>query len=286
MKKIVSLAIVLLLTVFSVIPAFAYQVSEDSTLGQFRKGAGSVITEDDYVLDLADLLSDGQERALYDTAVQLASDYSCGVYILTVPDMYSFGYTYVESFSEDWYDTMELGRGGSRNGILLVLSMAGRDYDICAYGNFANTAFTDYGKDVMADRFLPYFRNGDWYGGFASYIETCGIFLDRAWRGDPFDVGDSLLSFSERFSNALSQAVPISAIISFVVILAMKRKMNNARQAATAGQYVVPGSIVLDQRYDRFSHVTETRTPRSTSKGGGGGTSIGSSGHSHHSGKF
>ena len=288
MKKIISIFAVLLVLLLSTCCAFAYQVQEESILGQFRKNAGSVITSEDYVLDLADLLSDQEEAALLERANELADTYSCGVYMLTVPDMGDFGYTFIESFSEDWFDTMGYGEGGSLNGVLLVLSMASREYDIDAHGNFGNNSFTDYGKDVMADRFIPYFAEGDWYGGFASFYTTAGEYLGRSWEGEPFDVGDSLLTYGERVRMAAPAAAVIAGIIALVSVLLMKRGMNTARTSSEAAQYVVPGSIVLNRRVDRFTHATETRVKKSTqSKGGGmGGTSIGSSGHSHSSGHF
>ena len=288
MKKIISLFSVLLVLLLSVSSAFAYQVQEESILGQFRKNAGSVITSDDYVLDLADLLTDSEEEELYERAKYIADTYSCGVYMLTVPDMGDFGYTYVESFSEDWFDTMGYGEGGSLNGVLLVLTMASREYDVDAHGNFGNNSFTDYGKEVMAERFLPYFGEGDWFGGFSSFYSTSEEFLERSWNGEPFDIGDSMLTYGERLRMACPVAAVIAGIIALVSVLIMKRGMNTARQANEASQYVVPGSIVLNKRLDRFTHATETRVRKSTqSKGGGmGGTSINSGGHSHSSGHF
>lgn len=288
LKKFTALAAALLLILAMTVPAFGYQASESSILGKFRATTGSGITAEHYVIDMAGLLTKEETDTLYARAYDLSNRYECGVYILTIPDMYAFGYTFIESFSEDWYDTMGYGYGGGKNGVMLVLSMDDRDYDLDATGSFGNRAFTDYGKQVMADRFLDYFGDDDWYGGFCSYLDTTEKLLERGWNGDFFDVGDSLLTFSERLQSAFILSIIPSLLIGLITVFALRGRMNTAKAATKATGYVVPGSIVISGRSDRFTHRTTTRTPKNTGNrsGGGGGTSISAGGHSHHSGKF
>lgn len=79
----------------------------------------------------------------------VSEQYGCGVYIVTVEDFtdYSDAY-YVDDFGEELFSSYDLGLGDGNCGILLILSMAERDYGLVAHGDFANTAFTDYGKDA------------------------------------------------------------------------------------------------------------------------------------------
>ena len=62
-----------------------------------------------------------------------------------------------------------------------------RQYDIAAFG-YGNTVFTDYGKDKMADRFVKYFAEDDWYGGFSSYLDSCEEYFELALYEEPYDV--------------------------------------------------------------------------------------------------
>ena len=171
MKKFLSsvLAVLLLIVCLS-IPAFA-----DAQLS--------------YVTDDAGILYDSDISALEERAAAVSEQYGCGVYIVTVEDFtdYSDAY-YVDDFGEALFSSYDLGLGDGSCGILLILSMAERDYGLVAHGDFANTAFTDYGKDALAEYFLDDFRNDDWYQGFADYIDGCAEFMRRAADGQPVDM--------------------------------------------------------------------------------------------------
>ena len=120
----------------------------------------------DAVYDWDDILTDSEEAALTGAAEEVAAKYDVGVYIAVLPDMEDYGFYDIEACAEAFYTDMELGVGAEKTGILLILSMAERDYDLCAYGSFGHYAFTDYGKTTISDEFLDNFRRNDWYGGF------------------------------------------------------------------------------------------------------------------------
>ena len=83
---------------------------------------------------------------------RISNRYGCGVYVVSLQDYRDYGsYSSIRNFSEEFYNHYRLGLGQNRNGILLVLSMAERDYCLIAYGSDAHYAFTDYGKDLPRD---------------------------------------------------------------------------------------------------------------------------------------
>ena len=132
-----------------------------------------------HVFDYAGLLTESEAGALEARCQEAEDIYGCGVYIVTVDD-YSLYYDAgsIESFSEGFFLDFELGTGEDQNGILLALSMAERDYDLCAHGEIGNRAFTDYGKGVLAERyFLIEFGGDNWYAGFDRYVDGCTDFL-------------------------------------------------------------------------------------------------------------
>lgn len=127
------------------------------------------------VIDTAELLSESEAEALDARCSELEQTYGCGVYLVTVDD-YTAYYSAdsIESFAESVFLDLGLGAGEEQDGVLLVLSMAERDYDICAHGMIGNRAFTDYGKGVLAERwFLEPFSRDDWSGGFAAFLDGC-----------------------------------------------------------------------------------------------------------------
>lgn len=246
-----------------------------------------------FVYDMDGLLSESEVLELNEAAREVSERYGCGVYIAVFEDMEEFGYRYIESFSEDVYKKWDLGFGAENNGIALVMSMSQRDYDLCAYGDIAHTAFTDYGKEVLADEFKDDFRYDDWAGGFHDYIDQCGYMLQCAAEGNPIDVPESGYRYSdsmgERLSRAAVPGIIVGIIIAFIYCSALKKSMKSAKIAREASAYIAPQGVWMQAEDDVFSHTTVTRQRierDSGSRGGHGGTSVNSGGFSHSSGKF
>lgn len=254
-------------------------------------GAFAAEADDFFVLDYANILSDAQEQSLAETARSLSETYGCSVHIGTIDDMRDYGFHNIEDCAEYFFDANGLGVGEERTGILLLLSMAERDYDIDAHGSFAHYAFTDYGKTTISDEFLDNFRENDWYGGFADYLARCGTMLRLAQDGEPVDITDAQRVRARITPGGVIVSLLLSLLGAWGACSALKRRHNSVRTAADADSYVAQGAVHFRVREDRFTHATETRRrierSRSTSGGGGrGGTTISSGGHSHSSGKF
>ena len=243
-----------------------------------------------YVSDTANLVPD-QWQKLETAAERVSEQYGCGVYIVTLQDYRDYGsYSSMRSFSEDFYNRYHLGIGEKQNGILLVLSMAERDYSLIAYGSDAHYAFTDYGKTMLENSFLDDFRRDDWNGGFSDYISGCEQLLSRAADGNPVDVSyESRSGIPSELSNGIIIGVPL--LVSFGASEGMKRRMKPVKPQSRADEYIVPGGIHFNLKRDVFVNRTVSRTVirtenRDSHYGGGGGTTVNSGGFSGHSGKF
>ena len=246
----------------------------------------------DHVTDAADLLTDSQWETLETRAAALSEQYGCGVYIVVVDDMNSFseGGSGIERFGEQVFTNYLLGYGEEKNGVMLSLSMADRDYDILAHGSIGHEAFTDYGKEVLADQFLDDFRYDNWYDGLEDYVNGCGEMLEAWHNGSPID---SYGGYTERTRGITGGRVfgssAASAVIAFIACAVLKGKNKSVRRQTNANAYVAPGSLALRTQLDQYTHTTEVRRTIESSNrgsGGGGGTTINSGGFSHHSGKF
>lgn len=244
-----------------------------------------------YVYDLCDLLDETEEAALQAKAEDLAARYSFGVYIVLLDDYRSYSsQRNVEDAAEDIYKANDLGYGEGKDGIMLMLSMDERDYDLCAYG-YGHYAFTDYGKEWLAEQFKDDFGYDHWYSGLDDYLDGCDSLLRRAAAGDPLDVsGGSTRSRGSRYTPGAAIVIGlfVGCLVALIVCMVLRGKLKSVRKAVSAGQYVVPDSLHLSASEDMFSHVTETRVRIESDErsGGGGGTSISSGGFSHSSGKF
>ena len=232
-----------------------------------------------FVFDDAGILSFHEIAEFEGTANILYQTYGCEIYIITYESL--MGYEAWE-LNELLYQELVSEYGASEDVIILMLAMEERQYDILAHG-YGNTAFTDYGKDVMAERFLDDFANDDWYWGFYDYMSTCEEFLAMAASGEPFDVGSD-----EGGANFIGVivAIIVSCVIALLVCLILKAQMKTARIATEAHDY--QKELNLTNQYDIFSHrdIRRVYNPPQESNNGGGGTTINSGGFSHKSGGF
>ena len=230
-----------------------------------------------YVRDEAGLLSEEQISALEEQAKTISNAQKCGVYILTVNDFAADGADTIRDFSKRYYLDNDLGWGDGRDGEMLVLSMADRDYWLLAYGDHSNAAFTDDNRSTIEDAFLDNFREDDWAGGFADYLTASEGLLTEAPSG-----GDATPFFNWKL---LGICVIGSCIIALIVCLIFKAQMKSARIKRNASDYVDRGDIRIHAREDRFTHRTESRVRiHDDDHGGGGG--VDSDGFSGGGGKF
>ena len=250
----------------------------------------------DYVSDYAGLLSDTQRRDLNDRAAEIADEYNFGVFVVVVNDYKSYVNGSIEDFSENVFHRYGLGRGQKEEGVLLAMSMNDRNYDIYAHGDFGNYAFTDYGKDQLANSFLDDFRRNDWAGGFRDFIKTSGDMLEKARNGQPVDtwIPDQAETGPRMTLGKLLVSLGVGCLTGGATVGGMKRQMKTAVRQSGAANYVTQGGVRLSNKRDDFVNRSVTRQviPRQTNSGrpGGGhfgGTTIsGSHGGSHHSGRF
>ena len=237
------------------------------------------------VNDHAGILESYEVMELNEKTREITVNYQCDVYIVTVDSLDGME---AWEYNEKYFHENEIGYGNDRSAIVLLLAMEERQYDILAHG-FGNIAFTDYGKDVMAERFLDDFANDDWYWGFTDYLDTCDEFLNMAVNGEPLDVGSENISGSEGDSfgaNLLGVfvATVVSCVIALLICLVLRSQMKTARIATEAHDYAK--QLNLTNQYDIFSHRDVRRVYNPPQENNGGGTTINSGGFSHKSGGF
>lgn len=237
-----------------------------------------------YVLDAAELMPDEFVTALDDQAAKMSELYQCGVYIITVDDFTDYSSASdAYGAAKELYRACEMGYGSEKSGVLLLLSVADRDYALIAYG-YGNTAFTDYGKEKLKEVFLDDFKKDDWYGGFSDYLNKCESMLASARAGSPLDKGTNPAAGPV----GLVISLVLSAFLAFVVCTVLKSSMQSVHAQTEADVYLRDGSLNISRREDRFTYATTQRVKRETksSSGSSGGTTVDSDGFSGSSGKF
>ncbi len=240
-----------------------------------------------HVFDDAQLLSEDEIGALEARCQEAEDTFGCGVYIVTTDDYSLYdGAESIEAFTEKFFLDYDLGTGEAQNGILLALSMAERDYDLCAHGETGHRAFTDYGKGVLAERyFLSEFGKDYWYDGFNRYLDGCTDFLQLDAQGEPFDRATDSERLEDISVLKWIAVIVIPLLTALIVCLIMKGKMKTARKQTHADAYIPQNGVRLTRQDDVYLTTTQTRVKIETQKSGGG-TSVNSGGFSHSSGKF
>ena len=232
-----------------------------------------------YIFDNSDLLTFDEWEKLEARAADISQRHGCGVYVAFVDDFTEYGYgNDVYKTTYQLYHANELGMGENRDGIIILLSMADRDYAMFVYGENAEKAFDKYGQEQLEDTFLGYFGDNDWYNSVSSYLDTCDEYLTLAEEGNPVR------------KNTLPMYIIVvvaSCAISGFICLMLKQRMQTVHKKVEANEYVADGGLQLTEQYDRYTHTTETRRKINNDSDSGGGTSSCSGGGgSGRSGKF
>lgn len=246
------------------------------------------------VNDYADILTAEERAELREKADAIFRETGFPVYIVIVEDYGDYVSGSIGDFTEQIFERYTLGSGSSGDGLLLALSMDERDYDIYAHGDFGNAAFTDYGKSLIAGEFLSYFQRDDWAGGLESFLSQSYDYILKARSGEPVDIWIPDEAEVRRGFDPVEilLIIGIPGVIALAVVKAMIKSMKTAVKQTEAEDYLTHNGLSLSRREDTFLNrsVTRAKVPRSDSSGrsGGhyGGTSVGSSGGSHSSGKF
>lgn len=255
-----------------------------------------------YIFETTGVLLDGEELFELEQQCAAAADsYGCGIYVVTLND-FSYYHTDPLYAAEEIYRSMDFGIGENRNGILLMLSMSERDYALVAYGDIANSVFTDRMQDRIIDDFLDDFAVNDWEEGLTDFVENSAYALatfdgtvGEAYSGyyEDGEYHDGITFTHTQYLSGMFATVilPVSLVIALVVCLIMKGQMKTNRIAHTAEAYIPAGGVKLKVRSDNFTHTTTQKIIHSSdddSSGsfGGGHTTVRSSGFSGRSGKF
>ncbi len=228
-----------------------------------------------YVTDEAGLLTESEDLQLESMAESVSKQYGVGVYIVTVDDYQNYGTGDVFEVTYGIYHEYTMGEGENRDGIMLLLSMAERDWAMFCYGERCEYAFNEYGQEQLEGVFLDNFSENDWYGGFEDYIEECSVYLQKAADGEP-------VRESPAFYIIIMAGM--SLFIAFLVVGILWVRMNSVAKEKTAAAYVA-GELNLTGQSDVFTYRTETRHKIESSSSGGSRSHSGGGG-SGRSGKF
>ena len=294
-RSLLTITLLLLLAML-LTPAAAFAGSDDSgyPADEGAAGRGDAIR----YIDSEGLLDAGEAAALNKKLDEVSKTYNFDTVVVVV---YSLDGWEAKKYAAEMYEYYDFGMDNRYSGIILLLAMEDRDYGLAATGS-GEDIFGQAEQDYLSGQFLPYLRDDDYFGGFMAFadgVET--VILEQA-SGAPADTdggasgavvsteGGSGASSSggEGLGMSLILSLIIALVIALVSTLVMRGQLKSVRPQNLARAYIRSGSMVLRGSYDRFLYSTVSRTARSDSSSGGGGSFSSSSGRSYSgsSGKF
>lgn len=204
-----------------------------------------------HIADKAGLLSPQEIASLNETAEKISTEQDISVVILTTNSLHSIS---TWEYADQFFHNGDYGK----DGILLLISIEYRDWEIATYGKAADrisNAQCDALFDAMADNLS---RN-QFYHGFKQYLQALDAALSKK-------------TYAQNTGLQVIVSLGIGAITALVTILVMRWKMNTVRPQHNAGVYLKQGSFRLTERSDiyLYSNITKTRRANNTSSGGSG----------------
>ena len=234
------------------------------------------------IVDNAGVLSSSEISALTEKAQEISRTYACDTAVVFVRGL--GGYSSIISFTDDFFDYNGYGYNGTKDGVMLLVDVKGREYWISTSG-FGIDAFTDAGQLYLKDQFVSYLSDEDWSGAADSFLSGCDRFLRQARSGQPYDVGNMPRN---NFNLALLLGdAGLGILLGGLPLHKARKEMKNVKEQRDAEAYIYGKAPVLTRCDDRLlgRNVTRVPIPRDTGSGsgGGGGSTIhvGSSGNTH-----
>ncbi|MCR5796124.1 MAG: TPM domain-containing protein [Solobacterium sp.] len=278
MKRLFKGLFVLLLSAFLFIPVRAVQEN----------------VRDDY-----GMITSSEEMILNEMAGTISKDHGYGIYIRVFSRTDDF--MTIEDFAEKVWQEEDLGYGPDKEGIMLILTMEDRSFDIFErHGPIGDAAFSAYAREQIADDVVHnYLSNDYYYEGFKQFISLCDTYLNYYEEGDPItEYHDPIREQREAEEKARRAAAErgmktgvncaVPPIVSLLTCLGLKSRNKTERIATKANDYIPKDGILITRHTDQFLYENRTVTHVERDRGGGGGgfSSSSSSFGGHTSGHF
>ena len=208
------------------------------------------------IYDEADLLSSAEETRLAEKLEGISEQLNAQIVIMTV----SSADGSVDTFVEDVYDSMDMGHGENRDGVLLLVCMDSREYRILSNG-YAGEAIGPDQIDAIGEAIVSDLSDGYYADAFTSFVDQCAYYLDGYLNGFPFNAGKNLVI-----------ALIIGIVAGVTVAFVLKSQLKSVRQQKQANVYIKPGSMQITASRDLFLYreVSRTRKQSSSSSGSSG----------------
>lgn len=241
------------------------------------------------MLDDAGLLTEEERAELDRYFTELSAKYKCDIAVVTVQE--TFGYT-PEAYADDFFDYMGYGYGRDDDGILLLISIADRDFHMTTH-KFGIYAIDQEALEDIFSYIKKALAKNDFYTAFRRFGERSAHYIEAARAGQPIRLAERAAR-RRRLATAGLGALGLGGYGATVPVNRKRRELRSIFKAQGADPYAITKTRRLNDALDQLVDVRHgvIPIPESSSSGSrassSGGTHTSSSGRSHggHGGKF
>lgn len=222
------------------------------------------------LVDGGDLLSESEEVELSGILDEISGRQQVDIVVVTTDSL--AGASAME-YADDFYDDNGYGFGAERDGVLLLVSIAEREWYVSTSG-YGITAFTDAGLEYMSEAFLPDLSDGKYAEAFAVFAGQCDEYITQAKSGEPYDI-DNIPKKPFAVWTSLFIAVAVGLTVSFIATEVMRHGLNSVCGQFSADAYVKRDGLQLTRSREMFLYrnIARSEIPRKSSTGSMGGSS-------------
>ena len=230
-----------------------------------------------YLIDEPKLLTEEQAADIENKLELISNNIGCDVVVLIENNITSD----LMAYADDFYDY----NGYSDDGVLLLINTVNGEWTAgncwISTKGYAITAFTDSGIQYIGKQITPDLESGDYYAAINTFADMADDYFKQAESGKPFEYNQKnwLLIIGVTLSVAIIGAVFITSIL--------KAQLKSVEEASNANNYLVNGSLKINQSYDTFIYKNVVKVKKEKqSSSGGSSTHRSSSGSRHGGGGF
>ena len=225
-------------------------------------------------IDEVGLLNKEESGKLIKRLDEIENAFGFDAVVVVVPRLEGgFG---AREYAAELYEKYDFGVDSQKSGAILLLAMEDRDFGFATTGRGIDI-FTPGVQDNLIDRFLPFLRDNDYFGGFMSYANGVYDAIHQTSLGLPADGGDSAGSGDSSSGKVdkgknVASSVAISAIVALIIAAivnaVLRAQLKSVRPKDFARDYIRPGSMLLTGQSDRFLYrqVARTAKPKENEK--------------------
>ena len=238
------------------------------------------------VYDFADLLTESEEKDLFNLADDFIEKYKMDIALVTINENpYGVSDYYSKIYAQDFYYYNRFGIGTSHDGIILLIDMSNRYVYMATKGN-AILVYDDKRIDNITEAAYNYLKSGNYYQGYKAMIEKASSYAKSGIadsnkyycvddNGEPYKCREKQKDVNWGIS------LIIGVLGSLIPAFIHTRKYRGIKLATDANSYLKDKNV--DTVVDQFLTTFTSRVKRSHDSGGSGGFGGGSS-TSHGSG--